>query len=97
MSRIRNRKSSRWAFAAGLLALLVGGAFLVSAQNFHPYVVFQTPESVEAIFIHSSQPTGRQCDAVVDRVVEAMTALCSDCRLKEGAASRNSTHDNARY
>jgi len=83
MSRIRQRKISRWAYAAGLLAILLGGAFLLSAQNFHPYVVFQTPESIEAVFIHGSQPTRQRCDAVVDRIVEAMNAHCSDCRLQE--------------
>ena len=83
MTRIRHRKFSRWAYAAGLLALLLGGAFLLSGQNFHPYVVFQTPESIEAVFIHGSQPTRQRCDAVVDRIVEAMNAHCSDCRLKE--------------
>lgn len=76
------RKISRWACAAFLFVLLLGGAFLLSVQNFHPYVVFQTAESLEVVFIQGSQPTRQRCNAVVDRIVEVMHAQCSDCRLQ---------------
>lgn len=79
---MRKGKKSRWACAALLFALLLGGALHLSGKNFHPYVVFQTAESIQVVLIQGTQPTRRQCDAVVDRVVDTMRAQCSDCRLQ---------------
>jgi len=79
---MRQGKLSRWSCAAFLLVLLLGGAFLLSVQNFHPYVVFQTPESLVVVYIQGTQPTQQRCNAVVDRIVEVMHAQCSDCRLQ---------------
>ena len=72
---------SRWAIAIGLVVLLAASAFLAWLPEFHPYVVYQTPEPLEVEFLYDAQPTRRQCEAMVAAIVKNMRDKCANCRL----------------
>lgn len=74
---------SCWAVAIGLLVLLLASGTLAWLPKFHPYVVFQTPESLEIQFLYDAQPTRRRCDAVVTGIVTTLQAQCGNCQLLE--------------
>jgi UDP-N-acetylmuramyl pentapeptide phosphotransferase/UDP-N-acetylglucosamine-1-phosphate transferase len=80
---MRQASILRWVIAIGLLATLIAAGLYRSSSSFHPYVVYQTPEALQVQFLHSAQPTRRQCEAVVDAIVKNMRVQCVNCSLIE--------------
>lgn len=79
----QQRKTFAWITVALLLSLLIGVAVFQRAPQFHPYVTFQVSDALKIAFLQHAQSTRSQCEATTTRMVQAMLASCSACRVLE--------------
>lgn len=81
--RRRRRTGTLWIAGAILLFIVIGIVILERAPQFHPYIVFQSTETISVTYLKRGDPTRGQCEATVKRMAQAITATCSTCRLLE--------------
>ena len=79
----RPRKTIAWIAVTVLLSILIGVAVFPRAPQFHPYVAFQVSDALQITFVQRAQSSRSQCEATTTRMIQAMLAHCSACRLVE--------------
>lgn len=77
------RKALLWAVGGTLLTVLLVGVLTARAPKFHPYVVFDTADALQVVFLQRARATRVDCEKAGKRIADAMLANCSICRLAE--------------
>lgn len=72
-----------WIFGGVLLTALLVGVLTTRAPQFYSYVVFETVDSLQLVFLQRARTTRSECENVGKRIADAMQANCTFCRLAE--------------
>lgn len=80
---MRRKKALPFWLVVTLLIAAAAAAFLAQRTQYHPYVVFQATDTLRMVFIQRGQALRHDCEAIADRVAEAVRAQCATCRVVE--------------
>jgi UDP-GlcNAc:undecaprenyl-phosphate GlcNAc-1-phosphate transferase len=72
-----------WIFCGVLLTALLVGVLTTRAPQFYSYVVFETVDSLQVVFLQRARNTRSECEKVGKRIADAMLANCTFCRVAE--------------
>jgi UDP-N-acetylmuramyl pentapeptide phosphotransferase/UDP-N-acetylglucosamine-1-phosphate transferase len=82
-SKARSRRFAAAVVAVPLLLILLGLVLTERAPKFHPYVAFQASDAIQVNLLQQPHRDKAQCQAAVERMVQAMRTVCSICRVVE--------------
>lgn len=82
---VRRRRVAGAAVVVLVVVALAGLALVERMTKFHPFVAYRWADALEVSVLLEPYAERAQCDAAVERMLQAMHSMCPSCRLVRSA------------